>query len=70
MSQIAALLLMYMNEEASVCFDSIENCCLLVSNVNKLVLFQDAFWSLSVLMSDEKHAMHGIYIMVYLFMFF
>ncbi|XP_076311407.1 USP6 N-terminal-like protein isoform X2 [Tachypleus tridentatus] len=37
MSQIAALLLMYMNEE-------------------------DAFWSLSVLMSNEKHAMHGFFI--------
>ncbi|XP_013772089.2 USP6 N-terminal-like protein [Limulus polyphemus] len=37
MSQIAALLLMYMNEE-------------------------DAFWSLSVLMTNEKHAMHGFFI--------
>ncbi|XP_023236191.1 USP6 N-terminal-like protein [Centruroides sculpturatus] len=37
MSQIAALLLMYMNEE-------------------------DAFWALSILMSDEKHAMHGFFI--------
>lgn len=37
MSQIAALLLMYMNEE-------------------------DAFWALSVLMSDTKHAMHGFFI--------
>ncbi|XP_013783393.1 USP6 N-terminal-like protein isoform X2 [Limulus polyphemus] len=37
MSQIAALLLMYMSEE-------------------------DAFWSLSVLMTSEKHAMHGFFI--------
>lgn len=37
MSQIAALLLMFMNEE-------------------------DAFWALSVLMSDNKHAMHGFFI--------
>ncbi|XP_027196575.2 LOW QUALITY PROTEIN: uncharacterized protein LOC113791055 [Dermatophagoides pteronyssinus] len=37
MSQIAALLLMYMDEE-------------------------DAFWSLSSLMSDERHAMHGFFI--------
>ncbi|XP_064490252.1 USP6 N-terminal-like protein isoform X2 [Ornithodoros turicata] len=37
MSQIAALLLMYMNEE-------------------------DAFWAISVLMTDEKHAMHGFFI--------
>lgn len=37
MSQVAALLLMYMNEE-------------------------DAFWSLSMLMSDNKHAMHGFFI--------
>ncbi|CAG2115921.1 unnamed protein product, partial [Medioppia subpectinata] len=37
MSQIAALLLMYMNEE-------------------------DAFWSLSALMVDDKHAMHGFFI--------
>ncbi|KAF7492835.1 USP6 N-terminal-like protein [Sarcoptes scabiei] len=37
MSQIAALLLMYMDEE-------------------------DAFWSLSALMSNEKHAMHGFFI--------
>lgn len=34
MSQIAALLLMYMNEE-------------------------DAFWALSQLLTNEKHAMHG-----------
>lgn len=37
MSQIAALLLMYMNEE-------------------------DSFWSLSALMSSERHAMHGFFI--------
>lgn len=37
MSQIAALLLMYMNEE-------------------------DSFWSLSTLMSSDKHAMHGFFI--------
>lgn len=37
MSQIAALLLMYMNEE-------------------------DAFWAISVLMTDERHAMHGFFI--------
>lgn len=37
MSQIAALLLMYLNEE-------------------------DAFWALSILMSDQKHAMHGFFI--------
>ncbi|KAH9400773.1 hypothetical protein TYRP_002348 [Tyrophagus putrescentiae] len=37
MSQIAALLLMYMDEE-------------------------DAFWSVSALMSDERHAMHGFFI--------
>lgn len=37
MSQIAALLLMYLNEE-------------------------DAFWAMSVLMSDQKHAMHGFFI--------
>nr|XP_046917341.1 USP6 N-terminal-like protein [Dermatophagoides farinae] len=37
MSQIAALLLMYMDEE-------------------------DAFWSLSALMSNERHAMHGFFI--------
>lgn len=34
MSQIAALLLMYMNEE-------------------------DAFWALSQLLTDQRHAMHG-----------
>lgn len=34
MSQIAALLLMYMNEE-------------------------DAFWALSQLLTNQKHAMHG-----------
>ena len=34
MSQIAALLLMYMNEE-------------------------DAFWGMSALLTDRKHAMHG-----------
>lgn len=37
MSQIAALLLMYMNEE-------------------------DAFWALSAMLSDRKHAMHGFFI--------
>ncbi|UYV68792.1 RN-tre [Cordylochernes scorpioides] len=37
MSQIAALLLMFMNEE-------------------------DSFWALSLLMSDQKHAMHGFFI--------
>lgn len=37
MSQIAALLLMYMDEE-------------------------DSFWSLSTLMSNDKHAMHGFFI--------
>lgn len=37
MSQIAALLLMYMNEE-------------------------DSFWSLSTLMSSDRHAMHGFFI--------
>lgn len=37
MSHIAALLLMYMNEE-------------------------DSFWSLSTLMSSDKHAMHGFFI--------
>lgn len=37
MSQIAALLLMYMNEE-------------------------DSFWSLSTLMSSERHSMHGFFI--------
>lgn len=37
MSQIAALLLMYMNEE-------------------------DAFWAISVLMTDQRHAMHGFFI--------
>lgn len=37
MSQIAALLLMYMNEE-------------------------DAFWAISVLMTDARHAMHGFFI--------
>ncbi|KAF7212261.1 USP6 N-terminal-like protein [Nothobranchius furzeri] len=37
MSQIAALLLMYMNEE-------------------------DAFWALSQLLTNEKHAMHGFFV--------
>ncbi|XP_036440368.1 USP6 N-terminal-like protein isoform X1 [Colossoma macropomum] len=37
MSQIAAILLMYMNEE-------------------------DAFWALSQLLTDQKHAMHGFFI--------
>uniref|UniRef100_T1JCJ1 USP6 N-terminal-like protein n=1 Tax=Strigamia maritima TaxID=126957 RepID=T1JCJ1_STRMM len=37
MSQIAALLLMYLNEE-------------------------DAFWAMSLLMSNQKHAMHGFFI--------
>lgn len=37
MSQLAALLLMYMNEE-------------------------DSFWSLSTLMSSDRHAMHGFFI--------
>ncbi|XP_076012343.1 USP6 N-terminal-like protein [Genypterus blacodes] len=37
MSQIAALLLMYMNEE-------------------------DAFWALSQLLTDERHAMHGFFV--------
>lgn len=37
MSQIAALLLMYLNEE-------------------------DAFWALSVLLTDRRHAMHGFFI--------
>lgn len=37
MSQIAALLLMYMDEE-------------------------DAFWALSMLMSDKNHAMHGFFV--------
>ncbi|CAH1798329.1 unnamed protein product [Owenia fusiformis] len=37
MSQIAALLLMYMNEE-------------------------DAFWALSTLLTDSRHAMHGVFI--------
>lgn len=37
MSQVAALLLMYMDEE-------------------------DAFWALSTIMSDSKHAMHGFFI--------
>lgn len=40
MSQIAALLLMYLDEE-------------------------DAFWALSVLVSDRKYSMHGMY--TYLF---
>ncbi|XP_014675899.1 PREDICTED: USP6 N-terminal-like protein [Priapulus caudatus] len=37
MSQIAALLLMYLNEE-------------------------DAFWALSVLLTDKRHAMHGFFV--------
>ncbi|MEQ2237474.1 USP6 N-terminal-like protein [Ilyodon furcidens] len=37
MSQIAALLLMYMNEE-------------------------DAFWALSQLLTNERHAMHGFFV--------
>jgi len=24
-----------------------------------MILFQDAFWALSALMSDDKHSMHG-----------
>jgi hypothetical protein len=42
MSQIAALLLMYLNEE-------------------------DAFWALSVLVSDRKYSMHGELLHIHLF---
>ena len=39
MSQIAALLLMYMNEE-------------------------DAFWALSALLTNKRHIMHGVFLLV------
>jgi hypothetical protein len=45
MSQIAALLLMYLNEE-------------------------DAFWALSVLVSDKKYSMHGEWLNFYFVILF
>jgi len=35
-----------------------------------MVLFQDAFWALSALMSDEKYSMHGKRIKFILFLSF
>jgi len=35
-----------------------------------MLLFQDAFWALSALMSDDKYSMHGEFILIFLFLIF
>lgn len=58
MSQIAALLLMYQDEE--VILSSIENILKAAGFIYIFaLLLQDAFWSMSSLMSNDRHAMHG-----------
>lgn len=58
MSQIAALLLMYMDEEVKL----MRMVMVFTVKNNVFVCTQDAFWSVSALMSDERHAMHGFFI--------
>src|SRR5690349_10111348 len=74
MSQVAALLLMYFEEEVNINFFNLF--FYLIKYIRQLpnlhifkyikcyinTFFQDAFWALHTLMCDESHAMHGFFV--------
>ena len=64
MSEVAALLLMFMNEEVNVkifsnnvSYNLLIHLLLIKKNCSSYI--QEAFWCFAVLMTDEKHNMRG-----------